>query len=192
MPWQLDFLAHFIIINIMRRLLVLLLIFTGAVSGGILDTGAVSLSGGVSENIINKGFFGTWHVTSKLIESNSSTEFQALSVHIWNLSGYGNVLILENQFSGARSEIKVDKAVNGPNGGMDGALLKFRRVQEKGDGANKIVLTETPEITLEGDVFKGYDTFFIEKYKDGVLYKKEVVKYKIVGQRIVGNSIGAP
>ena len=83
----------------------------------------------------------------------------------------------------------MDKAVNGPNGGMDGALLKFRRVQEKGDGANKIVLTETPEITLEGDVFKGYDTFFIEKYKDGVLYKKEVVKYKIVGQRIVGNAV---
>lgn len=176
----------------MRRLLILLLVFAGVILSGILDTEAVSLQGGVSENTINKGFFGTWHVTSKLIESNSSSEFNMLNVHIWNLSGYGNVLILENQFSGARSEIKVDKAIDGPNGGVDGSLLKFKRVQEKGEGANKIVLTETPEITLKGDIFQGYDTFFIEKYKDGVLYKKEVIKYKIVGQRIIGNGVGAP
>ncbi len=172
----------------MKKFLLFFLIFFGS----LLNANAMSLQGGVSESVINKGFFGTWHVTSKIIESNSSSEFNALSVHIWNLSGYGNVLILENQFSGARSEIKVEKAIDGPNGGMDGSLLKFRRTQEKGDGANKIILTETPEITLQGDIFKGFDTFFIEKYKDGVLYKKEVVKYKIVGQRIIGNGAAKP
>lgn len=143
-----------------------------------------TLQGGVSENIINKGFFGTWHVTSKLIESNSTSQFDNLSVHIWNLSGYGNVLILENQFSGARSEITVDKAVDK----IDGALLKFRRVVSQENESGKIVLTETPEITLKGDIFQGYDTFIIEKYNNGALYKKEVVKYKLVGQRITGTS----
>ena len=164
----------------MKKFLLLLfcLIFT-------LSANAVSLSGGVSENVIDKGFFGTWHVTSKLIETNSTSEMARLSVHIWNLSGSRNVLVLENKFSGARSEIVVDKATVQP----DGALLKFKRVSQQGDEANKIVLTEMPEITLKGDIFQGYDTFYIEKYNNGVLYKKEVVKYKLVGQRITGNKV---
>lgn len=146
---------------------------------------ALSLQGGVSENIINKGFFGIWHVTCKLIESNSTSNFAGLSVHIWNLSGWGNVLVLENQLSGARSEIKVDKATDE----IDGALLKFTRVQSKNAGGEKIVLTETPEITLKGDVFQGFDTFIIEKYENGVLKSKEKVKYKIVGQKITREMI---
>lgn len=166
---------HNFILNIKK-----ILFFLFAIT--ILPANCATLSGGVSENIINKGFFGTWHVTSKLIETNSSSQMDKLSVHIWNLSGSGNVLILENQFSGARSEIKVDKATNN----VDGALLKFKRILEQGDEGGKIVLTETPEITLKGDIFQGYDTIYIEKYKDGVLYKKEVVKYKLVGQRMNG------
>ena len=49
-----------------------------------------------------------------------------MSVDIWNLSGYNDVLILENGLTGATSQIKVDNALSN----LDGNKLKFKSIKE--------------------------------------------------------------
>ena len=71
---------------------------------------AETLKGGTSYDEAIKGFFGTWHVTSKIESSNNYSMFNKMSVDIWNLSGVGNVLFLENGLTGAKSSIQLEKA----------------------------------------------------------------------------------
>lgn len=131
-----------------------------------------------------KGFFGTWHVTSKIESSNNYPMFNKLSVDIWNLSGSGNVLILENSLSGATSSIEIDYDPDN----LNGKKLKFTRIKEFSDGQYKYKHIETPEFILEGKIFKGYDVFTVEKYTmDGKLLSSDVVKYKVIGQKIAGD-----
>ena len=92
------------------------------------------LRGGATYDEIPKGFFGVWHVTSKMESSNNPSLFNKLSVDIWNLSGYGNVLILENSMTGAKSSIQVT-----PQKNYDGKSLKFTRVKEEIQGKTKTV-----------------------------------------------------
>ena len=59
-----------------------------------LFASAETLKGGTVYDIVPRGFFGTWHVVSKMQSSNNPKIFNKLSVDIWNLSAMGNVLIL--------------------------------------------------------------------------------------------------
>ena len=85
----------------MKKILSILVLFL------FFSANAQMLKGGVSEDYIPKGFFGSWGVISKLNSSNNPTLFNYESRDVWMLSGYGNTLILENLESGARSEITV-------------------------------------------------------------------------------------
>jgi len=144
---------------------------------------AETLKGGASYDAPFRGFFGTWHVTSKIESSNNYTMFNKMSVDIWNLSGSGRVLILENGLTGAKSSITVDDASIAPNNKQ----LKFTRVKEFKDGNFKYKHIETPEFTLNGDIFKGFDTFRVEKYDiNNKLISVDIVKYKVIGQKIAG------
>ena len=99
----------------MKKIFLILTLFS------FLSVGAQTLKGGVSQDYIPKGFFGSWGVISKLSNSNNPSLFNYESRDIWTLSGYGDTLVLENLESGARSEIKVkDKS-------HDGKTLKFER-----------------------------------------------------------------
>lgn len=139
---------------------------------------AVTLSGGVSQNI-DRGFMGSWFVRGTL-EGEPVKGFQVGTNQFWNLSKINNVMVLENKLTGARGEIKVEEAFSGKT-----SYLKFTNICKDGDPkTHQIVLKETPEIYLNGNEFKGIDTFEIKKYKNGALYKKEVVKYKITGKKI--------
>lgn len=148
-----------------------------------ISTPAEVLKGGATYDEIPKGFFGVWHVTSKMETSNNPKMFNILSVDIWNLSGYGNVLILENAMTGAKSSIQVQ-----PQKSYDGKTLKFTRVKEEKQGKYKVVQKESPEFVLDGNIFRGFDTFIIEKYEDKKLISKDIVKYKVIGQKISGES----
>ena len=142
-----------------------------------------ALKGGLSYDEVFKGFFGTWHVTSKLDSTNNFSMFNKTSVDIWNLSGHGNVLILDNVLTNAHSSISVDSIDN-----LDGKKLKFTRVKEFKQGGFKYKHIETPEFILEGKIFKGYDTFTVEKYDlNDKLISVDVVKYKVIGQKIAGD-----
>lgn len=145
---------------------------------------AETLNASASYEEILQSFFGTWHVTSKLESTNNLSMFNKMSVDIWNLSGVGNVLILENGLTGAKSSIKVENAQNC----LDGKKLKFTRVKEFTQGGYKYKHTESPEFILNGKIFRGYDTFKVEKFDlSGNLLSSDIVKYKVVGQKIAGD-----
>lgn len=143
-----------------------------------------TLKGGTVYDVIPKGFFGTWKVFSKMESSNNPSIFNKISVDIWNLSGAGNVLVLENALTGAKSSIQVESN----QGSFDGKTLKFQRVKEEVSGNIKYVQKESPEFVLEGDTFRGYDTFIVEKYKENKLISKDVVKYNVLGKKVSGES----
>ena len=145
---------------------------------------AETLKGGTTFDAIPKGFFGTWRVISKMQSSNNPTIFNKLSVDIWNLSGALNVLVLENAVTGAKSSIQIEPK----NGSFDGKTLKFQRVKEEKSGKYKYIQRESPEFVLNNNIFKGFDTFIIEKYEDNKLISKDVVKYVVIGQKISGES----
>ncbi|MBE7706325.1 MAG: hypothetical protein E7Z91_03665 [Cyanobacteria bacterium SIG30] len=148
----------------------------------ITSAKAEVIRGSVSETKVPKGFYGSWHVTSKMIESNNASMFNPLSVDIWGLSGVGNILILTNEMTGAVSEIEVNEK------NIQGLKLKFTRIKQEKENGFDVLYIETPEITLKGDIFEGFDTFVIEKSKNGILLNKYVVKYKVIGQKISGDS----
>ena len=163
----------------MKRILFILLLFF---SINLAQAETLKASASYDEPL--KGFFGTWHVTSKIESSNNYSMFNKLSVDIWNLSGMGNVLILENGLTGAKSSIQIEKASDN----LDGKKLKFTRTKEYNEGNYKYKHTESPEFVLEGNVFKGYDTFKVEKFDlNGNLLSTYIVKYKVVGQKIAGD-----
>ncbi len=142
-----------------------------------------TLKGSTSFDVPFKGFFGTWHVTSKIESSTNYSMFNKMSVDIWNLSGSGNVLILENGLTGATSSVTVDDASKAPNG----KKLKFTRVKEFSEGNYKYKHIESPEFILDGKIFKGTDTFTVEKYDlNNNLISVDVVKYRVIGQKIAG------
>lgn len=145
-----------------------------------MQTKAQTLSGGVSSTDVLGEFHGVWHVTSKVVETNNSSMFNKISVDIWQLSGHNNILVLTNPDSGATSSISV-KDEN-----IAGKTLTFTRVKSEQTRNEKIVYTEIPELTVQGDIFRGYDTYIVERFKNGSLIKKDVVKYQIVGQKISG------
>ncbi len=143
-----------------------------------------TLKGSTSHTETLKGFFGIWHVTSKIESTNNHKLFNLMSVDIWNLSGAGNVLFLENGLTGAKSSISISEE----NYDLDGKKLKFVRTKEFTDGKYNYKHTETPEFCLEGNIFRGYDTFKIETFD--LSYNPisiDVVKYKVIGQKITGD-----
>lgn len=114
--------------------------------------------------------------------SNNPRIFNKLSVDIWNLSGGGNVLILENSMTGAKSSIQIESDLDK----LDGKTLKFNRRKEKKEGKYTFVEKESPEFVLDGNIFRGFDTFIIEKYENNKLISKDIVKYIVIGQKISG------
>ena len=156
-------------------------IFLILISLLFLTVNADLLKGGVSEEYIPKGFFGSWGVISKMNSSNNPIAFNQESRDIWNLSGYDNTLILENLESGAHSEIKIEEKVS------DNRTLKFSRQKEIKTADGKKIYKETVEFTLLGNNFSGTDDFIIEYYnEENKLIKKDEARYSVAGVRISG------
>ena len=161
----------------MKKIFLILVLFF------FVSVNAQTLKGGVSEDYIPKGFFGSWGVISKLNSSNNPAVFNYESRDVWMLSGYGNTLVLENLESGARSEIVIkDKTV-------DGKTLKFQREKTVEESGKKVVYKETVSFVLLGNNFTGTDDFTVERYNtDNVLVKKDSARYAIAGVRISGTN----
>lgn len=158
----------------MKKFLFILICFL------FLNVSAFELKGGVVEEYIPKGFFGSWAVISKLDSSNNPSVFNYESRDIWTLSGYNNVLILENLQSGARSEIEIkDKST-------DGKTLTFKREKVVLKG-QKTIYKETVSFKLMNTNFSGTDEFIVERYNsENKLIKKDIATYHIAGVKISG------
>ncbi len=140
-----------------------------------------SLKAGIEETFVPAGFYGSWGVISKLKNCTDPNVFNYESRDIWILSGYGEILVLENIESGAKSEI-IMKEKN-----KDGKTLKFERKKIVNNFDEKIIYKETVTFVLNGNNFSGTDNFIIEKYtKKGSLISKNSANYQVEGVKIAG------
>lgn len=145
------------------------------------STNAQTLKAGIEETFVPAGFYGSWGVISKLKNCTNPDIFNFESRDIWILSGYGEVLVLENIESGAKSEI-IMKEKN-----KDGKTLKFERQKTVVNFDEKIIYKETVTFVLNGNNFSGTDNFVIEKYtKKGSLISKNSANYQVEGVKIAG------
>lgn len=139
-----------------------------------------TLKAGVSMvDKVPKAFYGTWRVKSTLESSNSEGTFKGNSVDLWNLSKQGDVITLENPFSGAKASITVDEA--------NDKLIKFKK---NGLFDNK-KLTDIVQLNLNGDSFSGTNYLILDTVSgiDKSIIKTERATYKLMGEKISGSSI---
>ncbi len=161
----------------MRKIFLILFSFI------IISTYAETLKGGVYEEYIPKGFFGSWGVISKMKSSTNPVVFNYESKDIWILSGYGNTLKLQNLESGANSEIIIKEK------SIEGKTLKFERQKTVKTKEGRQIQKETVEFSLSGKNFSGTDRFVIENYdKNNNLINTDSATYSVEGVRISGEN----
>lgn len=137
-----------------------------------------TLKTGISIDKVPKEFYGSWRVTSKVLTSTGDGIFKGSCVDLWNLSRVGNVITLDNPFSGAHASISVDE--------VNGKIIRFSKIGDF-DG-NK--LTDTVEITLGKESFTGVNYLKLDTISsDGHVIKTDKATYKLVGEKISGASI---
>lgn len=137
------------------------------------------LQAGISIDKIPKEFYGTWRVASKLLTSNNDAIFKNSSIDLWNLSRAGNVITLENPFSGAKASISIDE--------INGKQIKFKKI---GDYDNK-KLTDMVELTLGKETFTGINKLKLDTISDidGHVIKSETATYQLSGEKISGTNV---
>ena len=103
-----------------------------------------------------------------------------MTVDVWNLSRSGDVINLNNPFTGASASVKLDY--------VDGNIIRFSKTGEY-DGNKK--LTDTVDLKLNGDTFTGVNYLTLETFSihDKSLIKKDTAVYILKGEKISGTSI---
>ena len=179
------FLANFklikqIVLSILLLLLILPFIFCGNCSAvPQRQTQKIqTLKGGVSvTKELPDSLYGTWTVISTIVETNNPELFKKESVDIWTLSKQDGIITLSNPISGAVASITVEEA-----GGNRAAFVRQEITESETE-------TERPEIIVDGDSFYGYDMLTIIHYKNDKFVKKDVVKYKLEGKKLSGQTL---
>ena len=162
-------------INMLKKIFVILILFIG------LPVLAETLKAGISTvDSIPNSFYGSWRVVAKLDKQSGSAYFKPQAVDFWNLSRTGNVIYLENPFSGANATVKLDY--------VDGNLIRFTKTGDY-DGNKK--LTDTVDLKLNGDKFTDVNYITLETFsiRDNSLIKKDTAIYLLAGEKISGTSI---
>lgn len=137
------------------------------------------LKAGVSIDKVPSDFYGTWRVSAKLQSTNTDTLFKNSSTDLWNLSRAGDVITLENPFSGAKASITINS--------ISGRSIKFRKTEDY----DKKKLTDTVQMTLGKDTFTGINSLKFETFSDidGHVVKTEWATYSLKGEKISGENI---
>lgn len=169
------------IVKFLKLLICIILIFSGDVNSQAADTeGNYTLKTGVSliEQVPNT-FYGSWRVVSKIIETNSPQKFRQGTIDLWNLSREGDVINLNNPFTGAAASLTVNHVSKNS--------IKFTRV---GNYDNQR-LTDIVELKLNGDTFTGTNILYLETISDinGEVMKSLGARYTLKGQKISGMSV---
>lgn len=135
------------------------------------------LNAGISIDKVPQELYGNWRVKSQLISTNSEELFKENCVDLWNLSRVGNVLTLDNPFSGAHASIVISE--------VDGKLIKFQKI---GDYDEK-KLTDTVQLNLGTETFTGINNLKFDTISNGHVTKTEWATYKLSGEKISGTSV---
>ncbi len=158
----------------LKKLIVVLLLFCG------ICVSAKTLKAGVSIDSVPEAFYGAWRVVSKIDkQSAKSINFRPSMIDVWNLSRSGNVINLNNPFTGASASVTVDY--------VDGNIIRFTKTEEY---ENK-KLTDTVDLKLNGETFTGINTIVLETFStyDNSLIQKDTALYILKGEKISGSSI---
>ena len=162
-------------INMLKKFILLFILLTGIfVQAQTLKTG-ISLVEDVP-----KSFYGNWRVQAKIDKQSGDLYFKPITVDLWNLSRTGDVINLNNPFTGASASVKLDY--------VDGNIIRFTKSGEY-DGNKK--LTDTVDLKLDGDTFTGVNYLTLETFSthDNSLIKKDSAIYILKGEKISGTSI---
>lgn len=159
----------------MRKFLITLLIFLFGFS-----VQAEVLQAGISADSVPKAFYGSWRVVGKVDKQTGTLNFRPQSVDFWNLSRVGDVINLNNPFTGASASVKLDY--------VEGNIIRFTKTGEY-DYNKK--LTDTVDLKLMGDTFTGVNYITVETFSaiDNSLIKKDTAIYILKGEKISGSSI---
>ncbi len=152
-----------------------LLIFIVLLIGSIGFT--EPLKAGISKiDMLPDDFFGSWRVVAKIDKQSGSTNFKPNMIDLWNLSRKGDVINLNNPFTGASASVKLDY--------VEGNIIRFTKI---GDNDNK-KLTDTVDLKLNGDTFTGINTLKLETFStyDNSLIKTDTALYILKGEKISG------
>lgn len=126
----------------------------------------------ISIDKVPKELYGTWRVKAKLVSTNNENIFKPSSTDLWNLSRVGNVITLDNPFSGAKASISIDE--------VNGKTIKFRKIGNYDDQK----LTDTVELNLSTETFTGINNLKLDKAS-----KSDWATYKLSGEKISGDSV---
>lgn len=126
---------------------------------------------------VPSGLFGTWRVAAVLAKTDSPETFRQKSADLWNLSRNGNVMNLNNPFTGASANVSVEFA--------EGNVIKFVR---EGVSEDK-KLTDAVEIKLNGSKFTGVNRLTLKTISAGKVIKIQRAEYALVGEKISGMSV---
>lgn len=162
-----------------KKLFIILILVFSAVTWAVAGQ-SYTLKAGVSMvDKVPKAFYGTWRVTSHLVTTNSHAAFKESSVDLWNLSRAGNVITLDNPFSGAKASIVVDEVTD--------KVIRFKKIGDY-DGKR---LTDIVKLQLNGDKFSGENNLILDTVSsvDNSVVKSERATYKLNGEKISGSSI---
>ena len=138
------------------------------------------MKAGVSIDSVPDSFYGSWRVVAKIDKHKGSTYFKPVAIDFWNLSRQGDVIKLENPFTGASASVEMDY--------VEGNMIRFTKI---GDYEGNKKLTDTVDLKLDGDTFTGLNTLILETYSnfDGKLMSKDTAFYILKGEKISGQSI---
>ena len=145
--------------KIIKIIIVLLLFICGfSVSAQTLKAGVVKI-----DNVPNS-FYDTRSRVAKIDKQSGNIYFKPVTVDIWNLSRSGDVINLNNPFTGASASVKLDY--------VEGNIIRFTKTGEY-DGNKK--LTDTVDLKLDGNTFTGvnYITLTLDRVFDNSLIKKD-------------------
>lgn len=136
------------------------------------------LKGGISIGTdLPQEFYGTWSVSSTLIDTNSPGKFRLRSSDIWTFQREGDVITLSNPSTNASASITINEVRNN--------TAIFTRTKKEKD----FIQIETPEITVEGDSFFGTDLIIIKHFQNGERVRTDRVKYRLRGRKISGPTL---
>ena len=135
---------------------------------------------GISADSVPNNFYGSWRVVAKVDKQSGTMNFRPQSVDFWNLSRRGDVINLNNPFTGASASVKLDY--------VEGNIIRFTKTGEY-DYNKK--LTDTVDLKLMGDTFTGVNYITVETFSaiDNSLIKKDTAIYLLKGEKISGSSI---
>lgn len=162
-------------INMLKKIFVILILLIG------IPVLAETLKAGVAKvGSVPNSFYGSWRVVAKLDKQSGSAYFKPQSVDFWNLSRTGDVINLDNPFTGASAVVKLDY--------VDGNLIRFTKT---GDYDGNKRLTDTVDLKLIGDKFSGVNYITLETFsvRDNSLIRKDTAIYLLAGEKISGTSI---